>query len=192
MDIQELVKDLKSRVEEGIIQVEKDFLPAESTTLNYKVGADKWSVLECIEHLNRYNRYYNHHLEVALEANGAAQQYKPGWLGNYFVKTLGPEYKKPMKTKSYLNPSGSQLDKSVLVEYLDHQRHLLQLLTRARHSNLNRRAIKVEVMPLIRIKTGDALRFLIAHQERHLQQAERSFKLGVPAKGYPRNTPVDQ
>jgi len=192
MDIQRLIEQLKAQVEKGIIQVEQDFLPEDTFVLNHKATVEQWSVLECMEHLNRYNRYYNDQLEMALAKPSKAKKYRPGWLGNYFVKALGPDYQKPMKTKSHLNPTGSQLDKGVLMEYLDHQRHLLQLLAKAPESNLNRRAVRVEVMPFLRVKTGDTFRFLIAHQERHLQQAARAFKHAEPAKGYLRNTPADR
>jgi hypothetical protein len=186
------IEGLQEMAEAGISKVENELLNEHDRILNWKAQPEQWSVLECIEHLNKYARYYNHEIEKALAKKRKPQKFKAGWLGNYFVEsvTIGS---KPVKTLSRLNPLNSQLDKGVLDEYLMHQRHLLQLLQKAKHNDLNARAVKVELMKWIRIKTGDALRFVITHQERHLAQALRAKKhalasRAVPAKGYRQNT----
>ena len=186
-----LITDLQEKIQAGIVEIETSFLSENNQLLNWKPNAEKWSVLECIEHLNRYNRYYNHHLEQALQKKSPPSIYKPGWLGDFFVKLVSPENKKPMKTRPHLNPTGSHLDKGTLIEFLDHQQHLLQLLSAAKKNNLNRRSIKVEVMPLMRMKIGDTFRFVITHQQRHLQQACTMFKQ-ASATGYQQSIPADQ
>ncbi|MCB0548207.1 MAG: DinB family protein [Phaeodactylibacter sp.] len=174
METQNLITRLQSDVQRIIETVETELLPLEKNVLNRKPAPEKWSILECIEHLNRYNRFYNAELERALEYKGKPAAFNPGWMGNYFVQSVSPENTKPMKTMSHLNPTDSQLGVKVLEEFLNHQRHLLKLLTSAKGANLNRRAVRVEVFRLLRIKTGDAFRFLVAHQQRHLQQALRA------------------
>ena len=171
MVTQNLIAGLQEDVQKIIETVETELLSLERSELNQKPGPGKWSVLECFEHLNRYNRFYNPELERALERKGKATAFQPGWLGNYFVRTVSPENTKPIKTLGRLNPAGSQLSIKILEEFLAHQYHLLELLTRAKSANLNQRAVRVEVFRLLRMKTGDAFRFLIAHQRRHLQQA---------------------
>lgn len=186
-----LITDLQEKIQVGIIEVETSFLSERNQLLNWKPNSEKWSILECVEHLNRYNRYYNHHLEYALQKQSNPSTYKPGWLGDFFVKSVSPENKKPMKTRPHLNPTGSQLDKGTLTEFLDHQQHLLQLLSVAKKNNLNRRSIKVEVMPFIRMKIGDTFRFMVAHQQRHLEQAGTMLKQ-ASATDYLQNISVDQ
>ena len=63
---------------------------------------------------------------------------------------------------------------SVVARFIDQQEELLLLLRKAGHSNLNKR-IAVTISPLIRLKAGDVFRFLVAHNERHLQQALRNL-----------------
>ena len=50
----------------------------------------QWSVSQVIEHLNTYGRYYLPLLQKALKKAPVARgdQYKPGWLGNYFTKMM--------------------------------------------------------------------------------------------------------
>ncbi|MCO6478873.1 MAG: DinB family protein [Phaeodactylibacter sp.] len=180
MEPQNLITRLQNDVQQIIETVETELLSLEKSALNQKPAPEKWSALECFEHLNRYNRFYNPELERALEHKGKAVPFRPGWLGNYFVQSVVPENAKPMKTMAHLNPSSvSQLGVKVLEEFLGHQRHLLELLTKAKGANLNRRAVRVEVFRLLRIKTGDAFRFVVAHQQRHLQQALRVVEVMV-------------
>ncbi len=180
METKNLIGQLQSEVQQIIETVETEFLPLNKAALNRKPAFDKWSILECFEHLNRYNRFYNAELETAVKSSGKAAPFRPGWLGDYFVRSISPENAQPMKTMKHLNPGGSKLGMEVLEEFLNHQRHLLQLLTQAKQANLNRRKVKVEVLRLLRMKTGDAFRFVIAHQQRHLQQALR-VKDAAPA-----------
>ena len=179
METQNLIPRLQENVQRIIETVETELLPLGEHELNRKPAPEKWSVLECFEHLNRYNRFYNPELERAIEHKGKAAAFRPGWLGNYFVQSVIPENEKPIKTMGYLNPTGSRLSVSVLEEFLGHQRHLLELLTKAKGANLNRRAVRVEVFRLLRIKTGDAFRFIVTHQQRHLQQALRAVRVIV-------------
>lgn len=173
MDNETLLTALKRSVREGMELVEKEFIPLPDAALNWKPGPEKWSILECLDHLNRYNRYYNTQIKKALAGSSRPFRFSHGWLGGYFIRTVSPDNGKPMQTLKHLNPAGSHLDQATLQEFLAHQKELLRLLEQARGADLNRRRVPVEVFRLLRIKTGDALTFVIRHQERHLQQALR-------------------
>jgi hypothetical protein len=64
----------------------------------------------------------------------------------------------------------------VLAEFQQHQETLLRLLSRAAHTNLNRKAIPSEFFHLLKLRLGEAFLFVIAHQERHMQQAQRAHQ----------------
>ncbi len=171
MKTTQLISDLQTAVQNIIETVEAEILPLDRAALNRKPAPEKWSILECFEHLNRYNRFYNAELERALARNAKPAPFRPGWLGNFFVQYVSPGNAKPRKTMKHLNPGGSKLGVKVLEEFLTHQRHLLELLNKAKGANLNQRIVKVEILRLLRIKTGDAFRFVVTHEQRHLQQA---------------------
>ena len=173
MKTTQLISELQTTVQGIIETVEAEILPLNKAALNWKPAPEAWSILECFEHLNRYNRFYNAELERALARSARPAAFQPGWLGNYFVQSISPGNTKPMKTMKHLNPLGSKLGVKVLEEFLAHQRHLLELLGKAKGANLNQRLVKVEILPLLRLKTGDAFRFVVAHEQRHLQQAIR-------------------
>jgi len=176
MTTQELIFQLQNDIQQIIETTEQNVLNLDHKIVQWKENPDSWSVLECYEHLNIYNRYYNIELEKALAYSSSPQTFKPGWLGNYFIKMIAPSNEKPIKTMKHVDPKGSTLTFQVVEEFLGHQRKLLQLLNLAKNKNLNPRNIRVEFFKLLRIKVGDGFRFVVAHEQRHLQQILRTKK----------------
>ncbi|MCC3155950.1 DinB family protein [Hymenobacter sp. 15J16-1T3B] len=157
---------------------ETELAPLPDAVLNFKPRPDSWSVLECLEHLNRYSRYYHPALAKALAKQGsAADEVRYSWLGRKSLDIVRPDNGQQHKTVKHMNPAGSQLSRAVLTEFLGHQAELLYLLTAARATDLNRRAVPVEFFRLLKLRVGETLEFVVRHQERHLQQAQRVARL---------------
>lgn len=153
--------------------------------LNERVHHDSWSTLECIEHLNLYGHYYLPEMEKRMQASNAQaiKQFKSGWLGNYFAESMLPkEQLNKMKTFKSMNPIHSKLSKQVLSTFIDQQQKMLQLLSAAQSKNLESIRIPISINKWIKIKLGDTFRFVIYHNERHIQQAQRVLK--QTAKAY--------
>ena len=155
----------------------------DSQALNYKPTLESWSILECLEHLNRYARYYLPELQTAMAVSagfaGANQPIKRTWLGNYSIKMADPANTKKAKTLKHLNPNNSLLTQQTISEFIEHQNALLDLLKHAGKTDLNRKAIKLEFMKLLKLRIAETLEFVVLHQQRHLQQALRA-KAAVP------------
>ncbi|MFN8284011.1 MAG: DinB family protein [Chitinophagales bacterium] len=144
--------------------------------LNQRINNDSWSILECIEHLNLYGNYYLPEIEKQLIAsiNKPAAMFKSGWLGNYFAESMLPkENLNKMKTFKSMNPIHSKLNKQTLEIFIQQQQKMLHLLSLAHEKNLNSIRIPISINKWIRIKLGDTFRFVIYHNERHIQQAQR-------------------
>ncbi|HUM51198.1 MAG TPA: DinB family protein [Chitinophagales bacterium] len=144
--------------------------------LNHRLLQDSWSILECIEHLNLYGNYYLPEIEKQLTTFKAIsdKKFKSGWLGNYFAESMLPkEQLNKMKTFKSMNPIHSQLSKQVLNTFIEQQQKMLQLLSLAHDKNLNNIRIPISINKWIKIKLGDTFRFVIYHNERHIQQAKR-------------------
>ncbi|MEJ8758468.1 DinB family protein [Pontibacter sp. H259] len=148
----------------------------DSQALNYKPTQESWSILECLEHLNRYSRYYNPALAKAIAANSDGN-YVPNitysWLGKKSLDMVRPQNGKKHKTVKHMNPANSQLSTATINEFLKHLQNLQNLLQNARTANLNKKAIPVEFFKLLKMRIGEILEFVVTHQERHLQQALR-------------------
>ncbi|MBC3540552.1 DinB family protein [Rufibacter sediminis] len=157
--------------------IRSEFLPADAAALNFKPHASGWSVLECVEHLNRYSRFYLPHLERAITITQQpllSQAVRYSWIGRKSLDVVNPLGSKKYKTLKHLNPHNSHLTPQVLDEFLQHQDKLLHLLEAAAKADLNKKAIPVEFFRLLKMRLGEALEFLLLHQQRHLLQAQRA------------------
>jgi hypothetical protein len=144
--------------------------------LNFKTSSDSWSILECLEHLNRYSRYYNPELAKAIEGNSGHTELQGitySWLGKKSLEMVRPQNMKKHKTVKHMNPVNSDLGRATIKEFLQHQAGLLHLLQRAGNANLHKKAVPVEFFRLMKLRIGEALEFVVLHEERHVQQALR-------------------
>ena len=172
-----LIDDLVSKTEVFIKELET-LKTKDLEILNAKSSSDSWSVLECIEHLNLYGRFYIPEIKKRISKASESEQeiFKPGRLGNYFAKAMLPGSKmKSVKTFSSMNPNGSKLDKSALDEFLQQQYDLLKLLARARNIDLEKTKTGVSITKLIKLKLGDTLRVVVFHNYRHMKQVEKTL-----------------
>jgi len=168
-----LISNLTERTKNHMNQAEK-FSQLRLEELNKKSSPESWSVLECIEHLNRYGDYYLPEIEGRLRNNKTTPdpEFKSGLIGNYFAEMMLPGEKvKKMKTFKSMNPAGSKLDKKVLTKFIDQQKKMLELLDRSREVSLNKTKTSISISNLIKLKLGDTFRVVIYHNERHVVQA---------------------
>ena len=141
--------------------------------LNYKKDKDSWSILECIEHLNAYGRFYIPEIKHKIEVSNyeASVNFKTGVLGNYFAKSMLPKEKlNKMKTFKNMNPNNSKLDVIVLDEFLTQQKEILET---ARKVCLTKTTTAISISKLIKLRLGDTFRVVIYHNLRHIVQAKK-------------------
>ncbi|MCB2379996.1 DinB family protein [Hymenobacter sp. BT635] len=172
-----LLRQLTDQVQELHTTAESQLQPLPLPVLNFKPTPGSWSALECLEHLNRYSRFYNAELTTALHAQPqTATPHEVGfsWLGRKSYDTVRPDNGKKHRTITHMNPAGSQLGTEALHEFLQHQKCLLEMLAAAQGTNLNRKAVRIEFFKLLKLRVGEALQFVVAHEQRHLQQALRA------------------
>ena len=174
----DLLQDLLGRTQQNKNKAE-GFITLPLETLNWKSSPDSWSVLECLEHLNRYGDYYIPEIEKRITASthGPSKIFKSDWLGNYFAKTMLPKEKlNKMKTFKSMDPNGSSLDKGVLTKFIAQQQSLIQLLTLASQADLSKTKTGISISKWIKLRLGDTFRVVIYHNQRHMAQAERVLK----------------
>ncbi len=132
-----------------------------------------WSIAECLWHLNSYYAYYLPQLKNRL--NTSVKTFSSGWLGSYFTQLMEPsmEGKKFKAFKDHIPPSNLS-GHLVVHEFLHYHEEMLSILEQAKQSDLNTR-IPISISRLVKLKLGDVLSFICAHNERHLQQAKRNL-----------------
>lgn len=174
MTSKQLITTLTEQVSEIIRITKESFLPLDDAQLNWKESPEQWSILECIEHLNRYSRYYQQ--EIMKQIIFVPQFLEPvevrsSWIGKKFIKMMHPDTVKKQKTFARMNPANSSVLRDALQEFLKEQNGLLKLLSLARSINPNKGKVPVEFFKLITLNIGDAFQFVIVHEQRHINQA---------------------
>jgi hypothetical protein len=141
--------------------------------LNWKESPAKWSILECIEHLNRYNSYYLQEIEnnfTSLKQIGDAQLIST-WIGKKSIAMMHPQNRKKQKTFKKMNPANSTLNSEVFQKLFLDQQRIKNLLQGILNVDPNAKVVRVEFFKLLKMTIAEALEFLIAHQQRHMIQA---------------------
>lgn len=184
MQVPAFLQQLQTAVRQLQATVETELAPLPDAALNRKPRPDAWSAFECLEHLNRYARYYLPALTKALHGAApvaSAAEVRYSWLGRKSLDLVRPDNGKQHQTVKHMNPTGSQLGRPVLTEFLQHQAELLALLAAARTADLNRRAVPVEFFRLLKLRVGETLEFVVLHEQRHVAQAQRAAQLAQTA-----------
>lgn len=179
MTTNQLLVTLQSNIHALVETVETEFMVLSDKALNTKEATDRWSILECLEHLNRYSRYYNMALSKAIDRAKTQNQTRDEhvqstWLGRKFIAMVHPSNAKKQKTFKSMNPAQSVLDRTVIEEWIHHQEQRLALLQEARSINLNQSHVPIEFFKWLRLNVGDTFQLLVAHEQRHMLQALRA------------------
>ena len=140
-----------------------------------------WSAVECLDHLNFYMNSYMPLVHAAIQRStpeAASAAYHPGWLGGWFTRLMQPDEKsgrpkKKMKSPANARPALNLQASQVINSFIQNLESMLQAIEKAHHAKLNLR-IPTTLHPLIKLKLGDTIAFLVAHNQRHVQQAVRA------------------
>lgn len=181
MTSEALITDLIDRTKDILNRVQQ-FKDLNTQQLNQKPNADAWSILECIEHLNRYGDFYIPEIKGAIASAKHAQSpdFKSSMLGEYFAKSMLPKEKlNKMKTFKNMNPAGSNLTAAVLETFIQQQQQILNLLNAARKVSLVKTKTGISITKWIRLRLGDTFRVVIYHNLRHVEQAEACLVVNV-------------
>ena len=177
---QALLNYLEQTTERHIQKAIEDYQNMDAARLLKPARNGGWSIAQCLDHLNGYGRYYYPLIQQKLnEYTKTGETYTGSWLGNYFVKMMDPDTGK-RKMKAFKNhlPASNLDAHEVVSEFIRQQEHLLRLIYTSRKRDLNRIKIPISLTKFIKLNLGDTLRFIVAHNERHMRQAEAVQNVG--------------
>lgn len=172
----ELLANLKETTQ-NLIDKARELNAQTEENLNWRATAESWSILECLEHLNRYGDFYLPEIEKRIRQGRRSKPvavFKSGLLGNYFAQSMLPKEKlNKMKTFKNMNPIHSKLDKRVLDTFISQQEKILSLLDMSGAVNLMKTKTAISISTVIKLRLGDTFRFMINHNIRHFRQIEK-------------------
>jgi hypothetical protein len=188
---EDLLQHLRTDVER-IRAAAQFFKETDKNKMIYTPNTDKWSVVQILEHLNAYGRFYLPAIQKAMteKPTDKSAWFQSGFWGDYFTKSVKPvnvyEVKSRLKAmKGYTFANSLNVD-TVLNEFIQQQEELQRLIGMAQHVSLEDVRVPITITKLIKLKLGDALRFLIAHEQRHMIQARNMLKsCGIATDRFP-------
>ena len=174
-----LLNHLENQVENHLQQTLKIYQNESDENLLKRSNTGGWSVAECLAHLNFYGNYYLPLFEKGLQNSPddeLANTIKSSWLGRKAIDSINPEtgQKKHKAFKAYI-PTANLDAKATVAEFINQQERMLQILRIARKKDIQKIKIPISVAKFLTLNLGDALQFLIVHNERHIQQANRNL-----------------
>lgn len=161
--------------------------PLTPEQLNWKPTPQQWSVGQCLEHLAMSSEVYLAPIAEALAGSppgGGADEITPGWFARWFIRSYiapSPQTKRA-RAPSKIAPVLSRVEPSILDRFLNGNREMRDLVTRAAGHDVNRIRFRNPFIPGIRFTVGTGFELTARHEDRHLLQAERVKQApGFPA-----------
>lgn len=138
----------------------------------------RWSIAECVEHLNLTSAAYVPLLEAGLAEARRLGADAPHHLGRGFMgwllwKVTGPGFRGRMQTMPAFVPAGTAGGGAVAAEFERWQATLHSLLAAADGLPVGRVSMRSPFNAKVRYSWYGGFSILSHHQHRHLQQAER-------------------
>ncbi len=180
MTTADLIHELKSITQENINFIKKKFSHLNDDQKNWRKDLDSWSINEIFAHLNEYALYYHQAFsskinrtrfrdtkDVFISSPLGRSAWKSMKLGN------AKNVKRKFKAQRTYNPSihPELLKEQTIEQFNESQVELLSIIDRAQTVNLRKVKIPISISKIVRLKLGDALLFVVYHNERHMYQA---------------------
>jgi uncharacterized damage-inducible protein DinB len=180
MTTTELIKELKNVTDQNLDQLKACFIDLSEEQKKWKTSENSWSILEIFAHLNHYAKYYHSTFknkivntrftkpsENFISSPLGRSAWKSMKLGN--ANNIKRKFKAPKSYNPIINPT---LVKGNDIEMFENNlAELNELITLSQNVNLRKVKIAISVSKIIRLKLGDALLFVVYHNQRHIQQA---------------------
>ena len=173
------IKELNQKLSE-IDDALTQFSREDEAALQQHPAEGSWSVLECIEHLHRYNEFYLPEFKKSMKKApiSSSNEMKRGRFGMKSAKSMLPCEKgvdNPMKTFKSKNSLNSDVSKAILDQFRLEQNQLKTIVKTAQDRDVGSVKCKT-TLPLIRFRLGDAIEFIVNHQVRHMAQAKSAIE----------------
>jgi hypothetical protein len=156
--------------------------PLNNEQLNRRPGYDKWSVGQCLEHLNILSGYYLPLVRTSLkmaQARGSAarQSVRSGWLGRRFTSAArqDEDAEGVFRVPKQYAPTGVRLTGTVVEAFNRQLDEVLRLLLLARQVDAGAVRVPNPLHPWLKLRLTDVLETLVANYKRYVHQAEHAL-----------------
>ncbi|MBI2259789.1 MAG: DinB family protein [Flavobacteriia bacterium] len=180
MTSSELLFEAKKITDEGRDILENNFLPLSPTQKKWRINNQSWNILEIFAHLNKFASYYHLTFERIISKTKfktPKENFVSSPLGRSAWKSMklgnSKNVKRRLKSLRQFNPL---FDKQLVSgndekDFVENLKQLSEIIEKAKQVNIRKVKIPISISKIIRLRLGDALLFVVYHNERHIQQA---------------------
>ena len=159
--------------------VRKKLVHLGDNQLKWTPKSENWSINEVLAHLNKYASYYHGVFKERIDLTKfkePKENFTSSPLGRSAWKSMklgnANNIKRKFRAPKSFNP---RIDKEIMTGneinlFIASQEELLNIINDSRNVNLRRVKVPISISHIIKFRLGDALQFVIYHNERHLQQ----------------------
>jgi hypothetical protein len=153
---------------------------------NWRPAPDRWSVGQCLDHLNVTGFLPVPRLDAAIaEAKRRGRlsggPFRYGWLDRWFVRSVGPSAPRKVRTMRVYAPASEVDPNVVLPRFLDLQNEMIRCVEAANGVDLAAVKVASPAASMLRLSLGTWFAATAAHERRHLAQA-RHVRESIPAR----------
>ncbi|MGM0479582.1 MAG: DinB family protein [Bacteroidota bacterium] len=176
---EELIAHLQKITDDNKQFVKKKCVHLGEEQLNWRPKVGSWNILEVLSHLNAYSVYYHEHFREKIartKFKNVKEHFVSSPLGKSAWKSMklgrANNIKRKFKAPKSYNPSHDSaiINEDAADVFIENQQQLKEILESAKNVNLKKVKIPISISKIARLRLGDALMFIIYHNERHVQQ----------------------
>ncbi|HAB54698.1 MAG: DinB family protein [Stygiobacter sp.] len=164
------------QIKETTVRLLKD---ASVEELNKKSSEKRWSAAECIEHLTVAGQSYLSNIPKIPKRSAVLidddVKIGAGLFAKTFIHFFGPKVRIKMKSPKNMLVSNSNHDKDVIDDFLFLQDEFLTALSSVDYDELKSIKVAWPTFELKKFSLGEVMMITIAHELRHINQAERAL-----------------
>jgi len=180
MTTKELLEEVRTITLANMVLIHEQIAVLTENQKSWKSSESSWSINEVFAHLNEYAKYYHSSFITRIDKTRFRTpriNFIPSPLGKSAWQSMklgnAKNVKRKFKTLKAYNPvyDVTLLTGSEIAEFEKGQLELLDIIEKSKEVSLRKVKVPISISALIRFRLGDALLFVVYHNERHVQQA---------------------
>lgn len=154
--------------------------------LNWRPDEARWGVAQCFDHLVTANRLMLQSAAAALDESQPRTVWQrlpvlPGMFGRLMIRSLTPTATRKLRAPMSARPAFSELPGDIVRRFADQQREAAAWMAEVGEGRAERTIMASPFLRVITYSVLDACRLMVAHDQRHIEQARRV----TTAPGFP-------
>ena len=178
---------LSRKLESVTADVEREFKDLSAEQLNWKPGAQEWSIGQCLDHLVMTNTQFFPNLDQIIKGEKKSTVWEklpvlPKLFGRLIINGTNPENARKFKAPKAFAPASSSIEAKIVDKFIEHQGEVANRLKALDSVDARRVRVTSPIARFVTYSLLDACTILVYHERRHFEQARRV----LAASGFPR------